>query len=218
MEKLPRGARLIPPCDRCRRLQMDCLKNLTACAGCTKKHARCAWRDVCDAEVELLREGVEEVGQGPGIAMGLGSGEAERLMRMDVDGLAGARELARRASTTPAPLVVGDTARAAAVGEGRDTDKDTDVDVAGGRTTSIEKAAPEGGLMATAVMTATADETANAFAGDADAMQQDPLVPQRLPPGAEEAPGPKQELGGSTTGLDAEVDTGIALPSQSMAV
>ncbi|KAL2356958.1 hypothetical protein BJ546DRAFT_836936, partial [Cryomyces antarcticus] len=51
MEKLPRGARLIPPCDRCRRLQMDCLKNLTACAGCTKKHARCAWRDVCDAEV-----------------------------------------------------------------------------------------------------------------------------------------------------------------------
>lgn len=25
---------------------MDCIKNLTACAGCTKKHAKCSWRDV----------------------------------------------------------------------------------------------------------------------------------------------------------------------------
>lgn len=25
---------------------MDCLKNLTACMGCTKKHAKCSWKDV----------------------------------------------------------------------------------------------------------------------------------------------------------------------------
>ncbi|TKA81037.1 hypothetical protein B0A55_02491 [Friedmanniomyces simplex] len=46
MDGLPRGHRVLPPCDRCRRLRMDCVKNLTSCAGCTKKHARCHWRDV----------------------------------------------------------------------------------------------------------------------------------------------------------------------------
>ncbi|KAK4550425.1 hypothetical protein LTR36_000003 [Oleoguttula mirabilis] len=46
MDRLPRGRRVLPPCDRCRRLRMDCVKNLTSCAGCTKKHARCHWRDV----------------------------------------------------------------------------------------------------------------------------------------------------------------------------
>lgn len=33
---------------------MDCLKNLTACQGCTKKHAKCSWKDVKEEE---LREG-----------------------------------------------------------------------------------------------------------------------------------------------------------------
>lgn len=46
MEQLNRGDRVQPPCDRCRRLHMDCLKNLTACMGCTKKHAKCSWKDV----------------------------------------------------------------------------------------------------------------------------------------------------------------------------
>lgn len=46
MEQLSRGDRVQPPCDRCRRLHMDCLKNLTACMGCTKKHAKCSWKDV----------------------------------------------------------------------------------------------------------------------------------------------------------------------------
>ena len=54
MESLPRGSRVMPPCDRCRRLRMDCLKNLTSCQGCTKKHARCHWRDVGREEVESL--------------------------------------------------------------------------------------------------------------------------------------------------------------------
>ena len=30
---------------------MDCLKNLTACLGCTKKHAKCSWKDVSDQEL-----------------------------------------------------------------------------------------------------------------------------------------------------------------------
>ncbi|TKA23744.1 hypothetical protein B0A50_07025 [Salinomyces thailandicus] len=51
MDGLPRGARVMPPCDRCRRLRMDCVKNLTSCAGCTKKHARCHWRDVSREEL-----------------------------------------------------------------------------------------------------------------------------------------------------------------------
>lgn len=51
MEQLQRGDRIQPPCDRCRRLHMDCLKNLTACMGCTKKHAKCSWKDVNDDEL-----------------------------------------------------------------------------------------------------------------------------------------------------------------------
>ncbi|CRG89415.1 hypothetical protein PISL3812_06451 [Talaromyces islandicus] len=51
MDELQRGERILPPCDRCRRLHMDCLKNLTACVGCTKKHAKCSWKDVKEEEI-----------------------------------------------------------------------------------------------------------------------------------------------------------------------
>ncbi|KAH4073951.1 hypothetical protein HBH98_070460 [Parastagonospora nodorum] len=51
MEALAKGERILPPCDRCRRLHMDCLKNLTACMGCTKKHAKCSWKDVREGEL-----------------------------------------------------------------------------------------------------------------------------------------------------------------------
>ena len=54
MEELQRGERILPPCDRCRRLHMDCLKNLTACMGCTKKHAKCSWKDVKEEELQEL--------------------------------------------------------------------------------------------------------------------------------------------------------------------
>lgn len=60
MESMQRGERVIPPCDRCRRLHMDCLKNLTACMGCTKKHAKCSWKDVRPDELhehERLSDG-----------------------------------------------------------------------------------------------------------------------------------------------------------------
>lgn len=52
MEQLQRGDRILPPCDRCRRLHMDCCKNLTACLGCTRKHAKCSWKDVEDDELK----------------------------------------------------------------------------------------------------------------------------------------------------------------------
>ena len=51
IENLPRGTRVEPPCDRCRRLHMDCIKNLTACLGCTRKHAKCSWKDVIQLEI-----------------------------------------------------------------------------------------------------------------------------------------------------------------------
>ena len=54
MESMPRGERVEPPCDRCRRLHMDCLKNLTACMGCTKKHAKCSWKDVKQDEMDKV--------------------------------------------------------------------------------------------------------------------------------------------------------------------
>ena len=59
MEGLHKGDRVLPPCDRCRRLHMDCLKNLTACMGCTKKHAKCSWKEVREEE---LMQSISEAG------------------------------------------------------------------------------------------------------------------------------------------------------------
>ena len=50
IEKFARGDLICPPCDRCRRLKFECTKHLTACSACTKKHAKCSWRDVKDGE------------------------------------------------------------------------------------------------------------------------------------------------------------------------
>jgi hypothetical protein len=60
MEIMDRGTRVIPPCDRCRRLHMDCLKNLTACLGCTKKHAKCSWKDVRIEELQRTAKTVNK--------------------------------------------------------------------------------------------------------------------------------------------------------------
>jgi hypothetical protein len=56
MDNMWKGDRIIPPCDRCRRLHMDCLKNLTACMGCTKKHAKCSWKEVKASELETTTQ------------------------------------------------------------------------------------------------------------------------------------------------------------------
>ena len=78
MEQLNRGDRVQPPCDRCRRLHMDCLKNLTACMGCTKKHAKCSWKDVEEQELKdhpfVLRvKTAEELAAGEAGSEGEGS-------------------------------------------------------------------------------------------------------------------------------------------------
>ena len=63
MELMDRGTRVIPPCDRCRRLHMDCLKNLTACLGCTKKHAKCSWKDVRVEELQRTAKDADSAEQ-----------------------------------------------------------------------------------------------------------------------------------------------------------
>lgn len=83
MEQLNRGDRVQPPCDRCRRLHMDCLKNLTACMGCTKKHAKCSWKDVEEQELKdhpfvlRVRSKEEGVSEGEGSRSG-GDGARKR--------------------------------------------------------------------------------------------------------------------------------------------
>ncbi|KAM3460356.1 hypothetical protein MY5147_004315 [Beauveria neobassiana] len=54
-DKLKRGDIISPACDRCRRLRLHCVKHLTACQGCTKKHAKCTWRTMTDEEAALLK-------------------------------------------------------------------------------------------------------------------------------------------------------------------
>jgi hypothetical protein len=54
-EKLSKGDVINPPCDRCRRLRLPCIKHLTACQGCTKKHARCSWKSVTDEEAARVK-------------------------------------------------------------------------------------------------------------------------------------------------------------------
>lgn len=64
VEKLAKGDPIEPPCDRCRRLRVQCIKHLTACHGCTKKHAKCAWRAVTDDEITRLKGDVGSGGEG----------------------------------------------------------------------------------------------------------------------------------------------------------
>lgn len=54
IEKLSRGDAIYPPCDRCRRLKFDCTKHLTACQACTKKHAKCSWKDIKEGELDYV--------------------------------------------------------------------------------------------------------------------------------------------------------------------
>ncbi|KAK2045834.1 hypothetical protein LZ31DRAFT_235697 [Colletotrichum somersetense] len=51
IEKLNKGDQIWPPCDRCRRLKSPCIKHLTACQGCTKKHAKCGWKTITEEEI-----------------------------------------------------------------------------------------------------------------------------------------------------------------------
>ncbi|KAI1324950.1 hypothetical protein F5Y16DRAFT_423490 [Xylariaceae sp. FL0255] len=57
IEQLPRGEIIRPPCDRCRRLKNCCIKHLTSCQGCTKKHTKCTWKKVTEEEMTRLSSG-----------------------------------------------------------------------------------------------------------------------------------------------------------------
>ncbi|KAI1263384.1 hypothetical protein F5Y18DRAFT_127176 [Xylariaceae sp. FL1019] len=54
IEQLTRGDIIRPPCDRCRRLKTQCIKHLTACQGCTKKHTKCTWKKLTEEELAWL--------------------------------------------------------------------------------------------------------------------------------------------------------------------
>lgn len=109
MDSLPRGQRVLPPCDRCRRLRMDCVKNLTSCSGCTRKHARCHWRDVSREELGSLDAGMDgsyvmgEDGDGYGYPNGHDESEDDdsnpledlEALEEQEEGLRNARELSR---------------------------------------------------------------------------------------------------------------------------
>lgn len=72
IEKLAKGDTIHPPCDRCRRLRVQCIKHLTACQGCTKKHAKCGWKTISDDELNWLKR---EVGSGASGATSGGEGD-----------------------------------------------------------------------------------------------------------------------------------------------
>ena len=95
MEVLNRGDRVQPPCDRCRRLHMDCLKNLTACMGCTKKHAKCSWKEVEEQELKdhpfVPRAKAEDQDTGSD-GEGLGSGRGNKRAIRDTSGEVGVRD------------------------------------------------------------------------------------------------------------------------------
>lgn len=75
VEKLAKGDIISPPCDRCRRLRVQCIKHLTACQGCTKKHAKCAWKAVTEDEIAGLKgDAVGGDGDGDGDDGGSRSG------------------------------------------------------------------------------------------------------------------------------------------------
>lgn len=73
-EKLERGQPIQPPCDRCRRLKVQCVKHLTACQGCTKKHAKCSWKAVTEEEMAWLKGEVSNGAAGGDAEGGSGGG------------------------------------------------------------------------------------------------------------------------------------------------
>ncbi|POR35051.1 Putative mitochondrial carrier [Tolypocladium paradoxum] len=90
-DKLAKGDAVDPPCDRCRRLRLQCVKHLTACQGCTKKHAKCSWKSVTEEEIARLK-----------FEMGV-EGEPEGEQEGGLPGLREAR-IARAGDTTPGTL------------------------------------------------------------------------------------------------------------------
>lgn len=102
VETLGKGDEIAPPCDRCRRLKLECVKHLTACQGCTRKHARCTWKHASEGEMAEVRAGRRrkrelrvETGDGEagggreekGEEAAKRSGEETPLSKMDIDAI-----------------------------------------------------------------------------------------------------------------------------------
>ena len=51
MSALRRGDRVWPACDRCRDLDMDCVKNVMTCLACAKGHRKCVWKEAKEHKV-----------------------------------------------------------------------------------------------------------------------------------------------------------------------
>lgn len=91
IEKLSKGDTIKPPCDRCRRLRLQCVKHLTACQGCTKKHAKCGWKSVTEEEVSSIKYEMGFTGTRPGAGAGTSGkdetpGEVEQTGPRDISG------------------------------------------------------------------------------------------------------------------------------------
>ncbi|KAK0655214.1 hypothetical protein B0T16DRAFT_6899 [Cercophora newfieldiana] len=114
IEKLPKGDEINPPCDRCRRLRMPCVKNLTACQGCTRKHAKCSWKSLTEEEAVLVRGGGLKL---PALLQPTSTSEVEDDHRQtpEVEVAEGARALRElsggrhSASFTPTPALPTET-------------------------------------------------------------------------------------------------------------
>ncbi|RBQ80129.1 hypothetical protein VDGD_10319 [Verticillium dahliae] len=79
IERLDKGSPIYPPCDRCRRLKSPCIKHLTACQGCTKKHAKCSWKTITEREIAWLEREENNAGDAEMEGSGSGSGHATGL-------------------------------------------------------------------------------------------------------------------------------------------
>lgn len=104
VERLNRGEPIWPPCDRCRRLSIPCTKHLTACSGCTKKHAKCGWKDVSPEEAAYLNQLPDTpviLSNGAGGSNGLGQAQAAPAARHDAGSDSGMKELGVPPSISP---------------------------------------------------------------------------------------------------------------------
>ncbi|KAL7926721.1 hypothetical protein ACQKWADRAFT_281210 [Trichoderma austrokoningii] len=62
VERVRKEDVIFPACDRCRRLHMPCIKqHQLSCKGCTKRHAKCSWRDVTKDEAAIVTAQMESL-------------------------------------------------------------------------------------------------------------------------------------------------------------
>lgn len=58
---------------------MECTKYLTACTGCTKKHAKCTWNEITEEEVTYIISDANAAAAANGAAHGSGTEMAAQM-------------------------------------------------------------------------------------------------------------------------------------------